>query len=78
MLEFVEAARIYLSTTCRKCRLWVDSAAIIAARDDPILSDVMSNELLMTNMLQELILCVQRVIIRHKNNSATTEQNESQ
>ena len=83
MLEFIEAARAYLSTTCQNYRLWVHSSAVSATtrdiEDDKGLSDnVKRKEVLVTGLLQELMLSVQRVIVRHKTNVVKTDQNEGQ
>lgn len=83
MLEFVHAAYDYLSITCQKYRLWMNDAAVsvtaLKVTDDSVLGDdAKSNDLLLTSLLRDLILSVQKVIVRYRSNAAKTEQNEGQ
>ena len=87
MFEFLEVTRSYLVTTCSLCRDWIASTA----NTNSVLNSKENGELLLVevevgagaqhrksvSLLQNLVLAVQRVILRHRKLATETEKNSS-
>ena len=88
MLEFLEAAHSHLTTICQQCRRWIQSVAkatsgsgqavgsgSISKRGEGDRARGEGDRTRFTDLLGELLMSVQRVMVRHRECTAITEEN---
>lgn len=79
MLEFLEAAHSHLTTICQQCRYWVQSVAETTSVKGQAVGGIGKREeddrTRFTDLLGELFMSVQRVMVRHRECAAITEEN---
>ena len=78
MLEFLEAAHSHLTTICQQCRYWIQNVAkTTSVKGQAVDSGGSSKreEGDKTRLLGELFMSVQRVMVRHRECAAITEEN---
>ena len=78
MLEFLEAAELYFSATCQKYRKWMGVASVSMERDvtKNVVDGLHDNRC--ASVMRELLLSVQRVMVRSNKCAGSTEQREGQ
>ena len=82
MLEFLRAAHARLSTICQQCRHWVQSATQTAS-DSAVEGegegggcDGDGDGVKCAGVLRDLLMSVQRVMVRHRECAANTDENK--
>ena len=81
MLEFLEAAHSHLTTICQQCRHWIQSVAkATSGSGQTVDSGSISkrgegDRTRFTDLLGELLMSVQRVMVRHRECTTITEEN---
>ena len=86
MLEFIPAAHARLSTICQQCRHWVQSATQTASDsavegegeggDSVGEGEGGSDGVKCAGVLRDLLMSVQRVMVRHRECAANTDENK--
>ena len=78
MLEFLRAAHARLSTICQQCRHWVQSATQTASDSagEGEGGDGDGDGVKCAGVLRDLLMSVQRVMVRHRECAANTDENK--
>ena len=78
MFEFLEAAHSYLTVKCQQFRQWISILEETSIFENAMVDngDVADGQC--QQLLEELVLSVQRVILRHSTYAKKTEENSSE